>query len=102
MLGSDGKFPSYKTESGWDSLSLPRLQAAVKSGIRWYDPKVLQSVWFSPARGIKGDWDYLKQAGVGVYIHYGAKEMFRDEILSLIEGLKRDDVDVMVREVGSD
>jgi len=98
-LSSDGQFKSYETEKGWDMMSVPRLRGAVKSAIRWYNPEVVDGVWFSPSRCEKGDWTFLEKEGVKVYVHYGRREIFRDEILHLINGMKADGVDVTVREV---
>lgn len=88
------------TRNGWfDFLHPRRLEKAVTSATRWYADWMKRSVWFSPAKAAKGDWDYLREAGVQVHMSLGTRELFEDEIRLLYEVMKRDGIDVHLHEV---
>ncbi|KAK8853083.1 hypothetical protein IAR55_003784 [Kwoniella newhampshirensis] len=96
--------PSYRTNAAYDQLCPLRLRRAVKSATRWYHPSWLEReeglAYFSPARVRDPEvhWRYLKEQGVKVYMQYGGRELFRDEIVTLGEGMRNAGVDVVVRE----
>ncbi|WWC71843.1 uncharacterized protein I206_105802 [Kwoniella pini CBS 10737] len=74
-----------------------RLSRAIRSATRYYNLDFLNTGYASPAKMSKGGWDYLRKEKVKVYMHYGGRELFHDEIVALGEGMKRDGVDVMMR-----
>ncbi|OCF61106.1 hypothetical protein L486_00750 [Kwoniella mangroviensis CBS 10435] len=90
-------YPSYKYNSGYCQLSPIRLGQAVKSAARYYYQEFLQSGYASPAKMMAGGWKYLKEEGTEVYVHYGGRELFKDEIEELGRGMNRDGVDVRMR-----
>ncbi|WVQ84893.1 hypothetical protein IAT38_007056 [Cryptococcus sp. DSM 104549] len=91
-------YPSYELNKSYDQLCPPRLRRAVQSATRWYDPAVLATPWFSPSRAPVEYWGYLAEEEVKVYLQYGSRELFQDEILALGAGLRGAGVDVFVRE----
>ncbi|WVQ67175.1 uncharacterized protein L199_005370 [Kwoniella botswanensis] len=90
-------YPSYKYNSNYCQLSPIRLGRAVKSATRYLTPEFLGSGYASPAKMVSGGWKYLSEEGTKVYVHYGGRELFRDEIEDLGRGMKRDGVDVRMR-----
>ncbi len=60
----------------------------------------VDNLYFSPALAKAGQFTYLVESGVKVYISGGTAEAFYDEIKALYEGMLRDGVDVKFRQVG--
>lgn len=94
-------YDSY-TRNGWyDFLHLPRLLKAIQSATRWYADHMKSNVWFSPAKAAKGDFAYLRDAGVQIHMSLGTRELFEDEIRLLYDVMLRDSVDVHLHEVSN-
>jgi acetyl esterase/lipase len=94
-------YPSYKTHGWFDFLEPKRLATAVDSALRWYAPFMRSNVWFSPAKASKGDFAYLADANVDMYLTLGTRELFEDEIRLLGEVMERDGVNVRLYEVST-
>nr|XP_019044335.1 hypothetical protein I302_07619 [Kwoniella bestiolae CBS 10118]OCF23265.1 hypothetical protein I302_07619 [Kwoniella bestiolae CBS 10118] len=98
-------YPSYRSNAGYCQLSPIRLGRAVMSATRYYTREFVESGYASPAKMPLGGWRYLsddgEEGGTKVYMHYGGRELFRDEIEALGRGMKRDGVDVRMRLVSS-
>lgn len=92
-------YPSYKLNKDYDTLCPPRLRTAVNSAMRYFIPAALKTEWFSPANAESKSWSYLGEEGVKVYIQYGGRELFRDEIVALAERMKGAEVETILREV---
>jgi hypothetical protein len=92
-------FPSYTTHKPFDSLHVGRLSRAVRSAMRYYTPQAVRGVYFSPALGNPGDWAYLVNEEVRVYMQVGTRECFEDEIKKVGRDMKDAGVDVILREV---
>lgn len=95
-------FPSYITLDPWDTLDRVRLAQCVRDAARWYDEEALKRVEFSPALHGAEAWAFLKEGGVKVYVYYGSRELFRDEVVKVAGDMKSAGVDVRVREVSTD
>ncbi|OWZ36297.1 hypothetical protein C356_04775 [Cryptococcus neoformans c45] len=92
-------YPSYKLNKDYDTLCPPRLRTAVNSAMRYFIPAALKTEWFSPANAESKSWSYLGEEGVKVYIQYGGRELFRDEIVALAERMKGAEVETILREL---
>lgn len=91
-------FKSLK--DNWESDWVPHLgDLSVPSGMRHYTMNTRWSCWFSPALASVQEWEYLKEAGVKVYIMRGSKEMLRDEIKAVEWRMRGAGVSVFSREV---
>lgn len=91
-------FPSQKENYRTDYV--PYLgHLAIPSGTRYYTRESLRSVWFSPALASPGDWAFLKEGDVKVYIMRGTKELLAGEVEAVALGMKNDAVEVYLRDV---
>ncbi|WVF73147.1 hypothetical protein IAT40_007966 [Kwoniella sp. CBS 6097] len=112
--------PSYEYNASYDQLVPLRLRRAVQSATRHYNPQARGNRYFSPCRAQLEDWKYLLgrpkwqdggggladsgkgrqggQGGTKVYVHYGGKELFRDEIVQLGQKMKEAGVNIRMRE----
>lgn len=92
-LQSD-RFPSQRTNAHADFL-LDLDQPWFHASLRHYDEaKARTSVWFSPALGLPGDWEFLKDNGTKVFISYGSAERFMDEIIATAESMRQAGVEI--------
>lgn len=87
-------FPSWEKNAGTDFLSRGMLGKAVQSAVRYYMRPALRMPLFSPALAPQGYWTPL--AGSRVFVSVGEDEVFADEDFALVEGMKRDGVQVQV------
>jgi acetyl esterase/lipase len=92
-------YPSYTRHAWFDFLQPRRLHRAIESATRWYATYTKSSVWFSPAKAAKGDWEYLAKAGIEVHLALGTRELFEDEIRLLKAVMDRDGVSTHLYEV---
>ncbi|WVR07825.1 hypothetical protein IAU60_004868 [Kwoniella sp. DSM 27419] len=91
-------YPSYIENAAYDQLSPFRLGRSVKSAMRFYTRSARLLGYFSPARAGPETWRYLAKEGARVYIHYGGKELFRDECVALAQSMRQAGVDVTLTE----
>jgi acetyl esterase/lipase len=91
--------PSRAEFAGVDILAETMDAKPLHSAMRHYTDGAKDQPAFSPARSRKGDWTFLREEQVKVYIMVGTKEILRDDGLAIVEAMKRDGVDVTLREV---
>ncbi|WWC91547.1 uncharacterized protein L201_006493 [Kwoniella dendrophila CBS 6074] len=96
-LSQPYRYKSYLKNSNYCQLSPLRLNRAIKSAARYYNEGFLNSNYASPCKMHINGWNHLKEHRTRVYIHYGGRELFRDECIELANGMKRDGVDVRTR-----
>ncbi|WRT70389.1 uncharacterized protein IL334_007387 [Kwoniella shivajii] len=88
---------SYTLNSSFDQLSPLRLGRAIKSATRYYTDEFKVSSYASPCKMTTGGWNYLAKSETKIYVHYGGRELFHDEIVTLGKSMKSDQVELTVR-----
>lgn len=92
-------FPSYRRHSDFDTLCPRRLAVPVRSAMRWYTSQAMDEAYFTPAKAGKAAWTWLGDNGVRVYVMFGTRELFEDEIRKMIRDMQAAGAEVRVREV---
>lgn len=92
-------FPSRQTNATYDYLASNTGTNAIGIATRFFIPEVKLDPYFSPALAPSGGFDYLAKEGVRVYVMLGTREGLADECRALARSLRRDGVDVKLREV---
>ena len=88
---------SYDRNKQYDHSTTGVLGLALQASTRWYQPKVLEELFFSPARAKSRDWEYLSSAAASVYINVGTRERMLDESHIVAGAMKEAGVDVRVQ-----
>jgi acetyl esterase/lipase len=99
-LGDCGRsMPSRWKLSGVDILASNMDAKPLRSALRHYTPQALDHPYFAPAKAAPSDWEYLRVAGVKVYVMIGTKEILMDDGFAIVKAMQEAKVDVEVREV---
>lgn len=90
-------FPSWKSNSETDFLTIRKVINCIKSVAQFYTPDALSGPFFSPALAPEGHWTFLEH--VPILVTVGTAEVFHDEDQALVSAMRRDGVHVEVQTV---
>lgn len=92
--------PSRINLKGIDILASNMDRKPLASATRHFTREAVKNnAYFAPARASAGEWMYLKDGEVKVYIMVGTKEILLDDTMGIVKGMKDAGVDIVLRKV---